>query len=128
METLMTKGIQITVEPHFQINSKHEADQKFLFTYEIEISNQSQSSVQLLERYWTIFDSLAGIQTVNGPGVIGKKPVLEPGESFEYASWCPLHSEIGYMEGYYLMQNLDDGSYFEVWIPRFMLIASYKLN
>lgn len=128
METSITNGIQISVKPSYSYDNQDYADKKSLFTYEITIVNHSPLSVQLLERHWVIFDSIAGIREINGPGVIGKQPILESKESFSYTSWCPLDSEIGFMEGTYTMKNLDDGTYFEVRIPRFLLLATHRLN
>jgi ApaG protein len=128
METLITKGIQVIVEPSFSYKDQDLVQQKSLFSYEITIRNHSINNVQLIERFWTIFDALGGIHEVNGPGVVGKQPVLKPQESFTYQSWCPLQSEIGFMEGHFHMINLDDEQFFEVRIPRFALITPYLLN
>lgn len=128
METLITNGIQIIVEPDFSYSQQDLVQPKSLFSYEITIRNHSPYTVQLIDRFWTIFDSLAGIQEVSGPGVIGKQPILEPNASFTYQSWCPLQSDMGYMEGYFNMLNLTNDTHFEVRIPRFLLISPHALN
>ncbi|MDH3648348.1 MAG: ApaG domain, partial [Saprospiraceae bacterium] len=85
-------------------------------------------SVQLLKKHWFIFDSSGKVKEVEGDGVIGKQPILEPGQSHEYSSWCPLATAVGKMHGYYTMMRLDDRSLFQVGIPAFDLIAPFKLN
>jgi ApaG protein len=125
---MITNGIQISVNPDYDYDNQDMSDEKSLFTYEITIKNHSTHTVQLIERNWNIFDSLGGMKEVHGPGVVGKQPVLEPQHSFSYTSWCPLESEIGFMEGSYTMLNLDDDTHFEVKIPRFFLIAPYRMN
>ena len=76
--------------------------------------------VQLRTRYWKIIDGLGHIQEVRGSGVVGKQPVLGPGESFSYTSGCPLGTPNGTMQGSYVMQT-PDGETFEAEIPAFSL-------
>ncbi len=84
-------------------------------------------AVQLLSRRWQIFDSNNVMRKVEGEGVIGEQPVIAPGKSHEYVSWCPLETEIGRMHGTYLMES-EDGERFRVRIPDFDLIATYRMN
>jgi ApaG protein len=128
METLITKGIQISVEANYQLIHSDPLQEKNLFTYEISIHNLSNHPVKLLRRHWFIFDSFGGIKEVEGEGVVGKQPEIMPGKYYEYSSWCPLQSEIGYMEGLFLMMNLNTEELFEVKIPRFHLVAEHRLN
>lgn len=128
METLTTHGIQISVECHYQMRFSEPITGKQLFNYTILIVNKSAWTVKLLRRHWFIFDSLNGVQEVEGEGVVGQQPVLAPGEQFQYSSWCPLVSEVGRMNGIYLMERLPDGLPFEVIIPPFALISDPKLN
>jgi len=130
METLTTKGIQISVEVFYDAANSNPDKHKFFFTYRVTIENKSQDTVQLLDRHWYIADSalLGFVKEVEGPGVIGKQPTLEPGEFHQYESWSPLKSELGKMHGYYTMQRAADGKKFKVRIPEFKLVASYVLN
>ena len=100
----------------------------FAFSYEITIENHSKDSVQLITRHWEIFDSLSGMEIVDGEGVIGKKPVLKPGESHKYSSGCLLSSPFGAMRGYFNMINFTTTRNFRVVVPSFRLSAPYALN
>ena len=100
--------------------SSLDAVQKFVFGYRITIRNEGDSTVQLLSRHWHIIDADGEQHEVRGEGVIGHTPVLEPGQEFEYTSFCPLETEWGTMEGEYQMMR-DDGWMFEAKIGRFIL-------
>ncbi|MFP3588803.1 Co2+/Mg2+ efflux protein ApaG, partial [Paraburkholderia sp. SIMBA_055] len=88
--------------------------------YRITIANNSTQTVQLRSRYWQITDANGYVEEVRGPGVVGEQPTLEPGDSFQYSSGCPLTTTSGVMVGRYQMQG-DGGSLFEVDIPAFSL-------
>ncbi|MBL7930318.1 MAG: Co2+/Mg2+ efflux protein ApaG, partial [Bacteroidia bacterium] len=90
--------------------------------------NKSDFSVQLLRRHWDIFDSVGDRRTVDGEGVVGETPVLEPGQKFKYNSGCNLQSDMGYMKGHYTFMKLMDSKEFNVNIPVFDLIVPAKLN
>ena len=81
-----------------------------------------------MSRFWEIVDGIGSKETVNGLGVVGQQPIIEPGNSFTYTSGCPLISSIGKMSGYYVFLNLEDQSTFKVEIPAFELIPAYHLN
>lgn len=100
----------------------------FAFGYKITIENQSKDSVQLMARHWKIYDSLNATETVDGEGVIGKKPVIKPGESHTYSSGCLLTSPFGAMSGYYHMVNFTNTRKFRVKVPTFKLSAPFALN
>src|SRR5690606_30553176 len=85
-------------------------------------------TIQLMNRHWDIFDSVGDFKQVEGEGVVGEQPILASGAVYQYVSGCNLKSEMGYMEGHYEMTKIVDGSVFHVEIPRFNLIASFKLN
>lgn len=93
---------------------------KYLFCYKIRISNESKQTVQLLNRHWIIIDSNSKIEEVQGPGVVGQQPILEPGQSHEYFSFCNLETNFGTMEGSYEMLDAE-GQTFMAAIPRFYL-------
>lgn len=128
MKTLITEGVKISVEVLYRSDYSDPASEKYIFGYQITIANQKSLPVQLLRRHWTIKDSTGVTREVEGEGVIGEQPKLEPGQSHQYVSWCQLQSEIGKMYGTYLMKNLQDGTTFKVNIPQFNLIADFKLN
>jgi ApaG protein len=126
--TLTTKGIRISVQPTYRSEESNPGNGLYVFAYRVRIENRSTETVQLLSRYWRIADSLGRIREVEGDGVIGKQPVLEPGQVHEYDSWAPLPTDIGYMTGHYLMQRLSDGSTFRARIPVFPLIPDFRMN
>ena len=99
----------------------------FFFAYWITIKNQGETPAQLLNRYWHIMDADGRINEVKGEGVVGKKPLINPGESFEYNSFCPLPTEFGFMQGYYEMQGKDKNT-FQIKIPQFRLASPNSAN
>ncbi|MCX7547967.1 Co2+/Mg2+ efflux protein ApaG [Xanthomarina sp. F1114] len=124
----ITKGIKISVETVFEGTLYKNYKIQFAFGYKIVIENKSKDPVQLLSRHWTILDALNNTETVFGEGVIGKKPILKPGESHTYNSGCLLSSPFGAMFGFYNMVNLSNQKNFQVHIPSFKLNASFALN
>ena len=128
MKNLTTFGITIGVEPYYQPEFSNPIEEKFLFSYRITIENNSDQTVQLLRRHWFILNAYGGIQEVEGEGVIGKQPVLHPGQSHQYSSWAPINSEIGLMYGHFLMVQKPLGKTFKAQIPQFNLVAPFKLN
>ncbi len=128
MVTAITEGVKISVETVYQDEHSHPANEHFMFAYRIEVENLSDSTVQLMRRKWFIFDSNGTLREVEGEGVVGLQPIIEPGNSFSYVSGCNLKTEIGSMRGNYTMHNLEQETSFKVEIPEFQLIAPYKLN
>jgi len=124
----ITSGIKISVVTDFQGTFFKNHKMLFAFGYEINIENQSKDSVQLNSRFWRIFDALNETEIVEGEGVIGKKPVLQPGASHSYRSGCLLTSPIGAMQGFYHMVNFTTTNKFKVYIPSFKLSAPMALN
>lgn len=123
-----THNIEVTVEVKYWPQHSIPKENHYFFVYFVSIENQSDYSVQLLRRTWTIADAGAEKREVEGEGVVGETPVLEPGQRFEYNSGCNLLSEIGFMEGYYTFIRTSDEKEFHVEIPRFDLIVPSKLN
>ncbi|MFM2395088.1 MAG: Co2+/Mg2+ efflux protein ApaG [Bacteroidota bacterium] len=123
-----TKGIIIEVEPHYDGDLSEPNGVKFIFTYSITIKNNSETDVQLISRKWEIFDSIGETHTVEGEGVVGEQPIIEKGESYSYSSWCPLDSNLGSMQGHYVMKNLLTQELFHAEIPKFELAANWILN
>lgn len=128
MVTATTQGIKITVENNFQQEFSSPAHFHFVFTYKIRIENCSDHTIQLKRRHWFIHEANNSLKEVEGEGVVGQQPVLEPGQSHEYVSGCNLRSGYGKMHGHYTMERIVDGKSFEVKIPEFNLIVPYLLN
>ncbi|HET6245960.1 MAG: Co2+/Mg2+ efflux protein ApaG [Bacteroidetes bacterium] len=128
MITHVTQGIRISVVPEFKSEYSHPLKSHFYFSYRICVENESEFPVQLLSRHWFIFDSSGDHSEVEGEGVIGLQPVIAPGEIFEYESACNLTTDMGKMQGTYLMEHLVTGNRFYVQIPEFKMETPYKLN
>jgi ApaG protein len=128
MVSQITRGIKISVLTSFEGTYFKNHKINFAFSYQITIENHSKDSVQLISRHWEIFDSLNDMETVDGEGVIGKKPVLKPGEFHTYNSGCLLASPYGAMKGYFNMINFTSTKRFKVIVPAFRLSAPFALN
>lgn len=127
MTTQTTHDIRVSVDIFYQDQYSQPENDKFFFAYKVRIENNSDETVQLLSRRWQIFDSNNISRKVEGEGVVGEQPILHPGDAHEYVSWCHLKTEIGKMEGSYLMEK-DDYQRFRVRIPAFNLVASCRMN
>lgn len=128
MDTCTTRDIKVSVEVFYQpFQSRPQAGQ-YVFAYRVHIENLGEHTVQLLRRHWIIVDSNGNQREVKGVGVIGKMPVLEPGEVHTYESWCPLQTSIGKMYGSFQMQLTGSSETFDVQIPEFRLIAPFREN
>ena len=128
MLTEITDGVKISVAVEYQPYYSNPVQSHYVFTYNITIENCSEFTVHLLRRHWHIFDSNGEVRQVEGEGVVGQQPVLEPGESHQYISGCNLKTTIGKMTGAYLMERIIDGKKFKVKIPEFTMVVPYKLN
>jgi len=128
MNTLTTNGITISVETFYQHVQSDVRNHKYVYAYRVTIENKSSFTVQLLRRHWFICNALGRKKEVEGEGVIGKQPTLNPGESHQYMSWCPLSNDIGKMYGTFLMVSRPENKEFYVRIPEFKLIAPHRLN
>lgn len=128
METATTKGITIKVLPKYEPDPSVPEHQKHVFSYQVLIENNSNHTVQLMDRHWIIYDADKVKREVKGPGVIGKQPILKPGDSHSYASWSVLRTSMGKMLGSFNMRYQGTEDYFEVEIPEFKLIANFINN
>jgi len=128
MVSAITKGIQVSVETTYQPDFSNPQQHHYVFTYKVRIDNKSNNTVQLLRRRWEIFDAAESRKIVEGEGVVGQQPILEPGESHTYVSGCNLKSGIGKMRGSFTLEKLRDGQLWEVVIPEFQLIATLFQN
>jgi ApaG protein len=113
-----TEGIRVMVRPRYSLADSDPADGTFVFSYTVNMENESDVAAQLLFRHWRIHDAAGEDSMVDGEGVVGQQPVLNPGESHEYRSYCVLRSPVGYMEGHYTFAR-PDGETFKVDVPRF---------
>ena len=127
MSLAITEGIRIAVASRYMEDKSDPQQDKFLFAYEITISNEGDDDAQLLTRHWIIQDATNYVDEVVGDGVIGETPVLEPGRSFTYTSFCPLRTEWGIMKGTYGMVR-PSGQEFEAVIAPFALLPPHLLN
>ncbi len=124
----ITKGIKISVETKFEGSFLKDQILHHAFMYFITIENQSKDVVQLLSRHWKILESVSRPQYINGNGVVGKKPVIKPGESHTYQSGSLISSPLGSMTGTYIMINFSTAKKFNVDVPSFKLSVPYILN
>ena len=127
MSDTTTRGVRVEVESAYVPERSSPRDLRYFFAYRIRISNRSEETVQLLSRHWVITDGNGQVEHVRGPGVVGEQPVLEPGESFEYTSFCPLPTPIGSMHGTYQMVTAG-GTAFDAEIAPFSLAIPHALN
>lgn len=124
----ITQGVKVSVETEYQPSYSSPSQYHYVFTYRITIENQSDFTIQLMRRHWHIHDAGFQPREVEGEGVVGQQPVLEPGQSHQYVSGCNLKSGIGKMVGTYLMERVVDGTSFKVNIPEFIMVAPLRLN
>ncbi|WP_018982772.1 Co2+/Mg2+ efflux protein ApaG [Salinimonas chungwhensis] len=122
-ESLIKVNVKTRHLPEHPANT----DEKYAFAYQITIANKSDVPVQLVSRYWLITDGSGKKSEVQGDGVIGKQPTIEPGSSFEYTSGAVLDTPVGTMEGHYHMLT-DDGDKFRVPIDVFTLAVPNIIN
>jgi len=120
MSDITTQGIRVGAAAFYLAEESDPAENQFVFGYNIVIANEGEAPAKLLSRHWIIIDASGRREEVQGPGVIGQTPRLEPGQAFKYQSFCPLKTNWGTMEGTYTMQR-DDGEEFTVEIGRFYL-------
>ncbi len=128
MVSQVSEGIKISVETFFQPDYSNPVSGEFMFAYRINIENNNDFPVKLLRRHWFIFDASGSSREVEGEGVVGVQPVINPGGKYQYISGCNLRTEIGKMYGTYLMENINQRKSFEVLIPAFRMVVPFKLN
>lgn len=123
----VTRGVRVEVESRYEPERSAPHEDYYFFAYHVRISNVGEGRVQLLRRRWVITDGDGRVQEVEGAGVVGNQPVLEPGQSFEYTSFCPLRTALGWMEGTYTMA-VPEGERFDARVERFALAAPHTVN
>jgi ApaG protein len=122
-----TRGIRVAVISEYAPERSRPNDNQWFFLYTITITNEGGETSQLLSRHWIITDGGGRVEEVRGAGVVGKQPVLAPGESFTYTSGCPLQTPFGIMEGTYQMAT-GGGEHFDVRIAPFALSEPYTVH
>lgn len=120
MYTAVTRSIAVTVVPYYLPERSAPEDSRYVWAYRVTIENRSDRPVKLLSRYWHITDGIGRVEEVRGPGVVGEQPELDPGDSYNYTSGCPLQTPSGIMTGRYTMRG-GNGDLFDVAIPAFSL-------
>ena len=123
----VTNNVRVEVESKYSPEHSQLFQDRWVFQYSIRITNEGYETVQLLSRHWIITDAAEFTEEVKGDGVVGKQPVLRPGESFEYSSWCPLKTSTGMMRGTYRMLG-ESGNQFDIEIAPFALKARYTVH
>ena len=117
-----TRGVTVRVSVSYLPEQSEPRRGRWFWAYHIRLENEGGQSVQLLTRRWIITDGRGARHTVEGEGVVGEQPLIEPGGSFDYVSGCPLTTPSGAMQGSYRMVA-EDGASFDVDIPPFALVA-----
>jgi len=127
MSEAVTNGIRVEVLSRHSPENSRPQQGEWVFEYTVRITNQGLETVQLVSRHWIITDGAEHTEEVRGPGVVGEQPVLAPGESFKYSSWCPLKTPSGMMHGTYQMVGTG-GKQFDIEIAPFGLKAKYTVH
>lgn len=128
MANKISEGVEINVETFYQPDYSNPVSGEYMFAYRISIENHNNFPVKLHRRHWHIFDSNGSYREIEGEGVVGVQPILNPGERYQYVSGCNLRTEMGKMHGAYSMENLNNKKTFEVNIPIFEMIVPFKMN
>ena len=126
--TNISQGLRISVQSKYRAEQSEPEHNHFFFSYHITIENLTDYAVQLLYRKWNILNSNGDFREVEGAGVVGMQPFIQPGESFEYQSACNLSTDFGRMCGYYIFCRQFDNFNVLAEIPAFYLIVPWKLN
>ena len=116
----VTHSIRVAVYTYYLQEQSDPEENRYVWAYQVSISNEGHETVQLLNRYWRITDSTGEVQEVRGEGVVGERPVLRPGDVYRYTSGTPLKSSSGFMVGSYEMIN-EAGVGFDIAVPSFSL-------
>ena len=125
MYSKTTNGVTVTVTPYFLDDQSSPQESHFVWAYQVNIKNSGNSSIKLNNRNWLIIDANGKVINVQGEGVVGEFPTIEPGESFEYTSGTPLKTNNGIMQGFYLVSQ-DNGEKLKIDIPAFSLDSPYN--
>tara|TARA_A100001035_G_C27624671_1_gene427086 strand:+ start:379 stop:771 length:393 start_codon:yes stop_codon:yes gene_type:complete len=124
MYSKTTGGVTVTVTPYFLDDQSSPKEDHYVWAYQVNIKNSSSNTIKLNHRNWVIIDANGKVINIQGEGVVGEFPVLQPGESFEYTSGTPLKTSNGFMQGFYLMSQ-NNGEQLKIDIPAFSLDSPY---
>lgn len=127
MSEAVTRGVRVHVQSEYSPERSQPSKSEWFFLYTITITNEGSETVQLLTRHWIITDGTGHVEEVRGPGVVGKQPILKPGEAFEYTSGCPLTTPFGMMQGTYQMIT-EGGDRFDATVAPFTLSEPYTVH
>jgi ApaG protein len=127
MSQALTNGILVSVQSEYLPDRSAPGAQRYAFSYTVQITNQGTETAQLRTRHWIITDAAGEVQEVRGEGVVGAQPILAPGESFEYTSWCVIATPSGSMRGSYQMVDAR-GRPFDAEVAPFRLGMPHSLN
>jgi ApaG protein len=127
MSEAVTNDIRVEVLSRHAPEHSRSLQGEWVFQYTVRITNRGLDTVQLISRHWIITDALDHVEEVVGPGVVGEQPVLAPGESYKYSSWCPLKTPTGMMRGTYQMVGAN-GQQFDIEVAPFGLKARYTVH
>jgi ApaG protein len=127
VQKVSNQDFSISAEVSYRPQDSRYETGEFLFAYRIRITNKGSASAQLMSRHWIITDGLGHVEEVRGAGVVGLQPHIQPGQTFEYESGCPLTTSSGSMRGSYQMIS-SEGEQFEIEIPEFYLVAPSALH
>ena len=128
MVSKISEGIKISVETYYQPDYSNPVNYEFMFAYKITLENHNTFPVKLLSRHWHIYDSNGSVREVEGEGVVGVQPQINPGDHYQYISGCNLRTEMGKMHGTYLMENITNRKTFIATVPAFQMTTPFKLN
>ena len=123
----MENNVIVNAVSEFAPELSKKNDSNYYYLYEVTIQNKSRKKIKILSRHWDISDGAGKKKQIDGDGVVGKNPIINPGEMFKYKSYCPLKTEFGFMSGFYTMKN-EDGDVFKVAIPEFPLVLNNVIN
>ena len=123
----ITSGIKVQVVSKFIPEHTNPDIPRYFFAYWVTITNDSETTIKLLDRHWEIIDATGKLEVVDGEGIIGKQPIISVGASFSYNSFCPLETEFGMMTGYYQVKR-KDGNFVKIEIPKFQLLPPFCVN
>jgi len=127
MSSALTRGILVTVRSQYIPEKSSATARQYAFAYTVNVANRGTVTAQLESRHWIITDSEGDVQEVRGEGVVGAQPVLQPGDEFEYTSWCMIATATGTMRGSYQMVTAD-GDHVDAEIAPFKLTPDSLLN
>ena len=123
----ITSGIKVQVVSKYISEHTNPDIPRYFFAYWVTIINETETAIKLMDRHWEITNSIGKLEVVDGEGVIGKQPIIKPGEAFSYNSFCPIDTEFGMMSGHYQVKR-EDGHFMKIKIPQFQLISPFSIN